>query len=105
MHTKTVFVAAVLSQALPAFGVVQEKLAALPAGWSEVAVPDDSTTMTLSIGLAQQNLDQLELKLQAISTPGNAAYGQHLTHDEVSNFLSWSLLLPGSSYKEISQGL
>jgi tripeptidyl-peptidase-1 len=84
MYSKTAFFAAVLSQALPAFGVVHEQLAAVPAGWTQVAAPDDSATMSLTIGLAQQNIDQLESQLMAVSTPGNAAYGQHLDVDEVN---------------------
>ena len=84
MFSKSAICAAVLSHALPALAVVHEQLAALPAGWTEVAAPDASTTVSFSIGLAQQNLDQLQPKLLAVSTPGNAEYGQHLDVDDVS---------------------
>jgi tripeptidyl-peptidase-1 len=84
MYSKTAFFVAVLSQALPAFGVVHEQLAAVPAGWTQAGAPDDSATMSLTIGLAQENIDQLESQLMAVSTPGNAAYGQHLDVDEVN---------------------
>lgn len=70
--------------ALPAFAAVHEQLAALPAGWTEVAAPDSNTIMSFSIGLQQQNIDQLESKLMAVSTPGSPQYGQHLDMDDVS---------------------
>lgn len=82
MFTKTALLAAALLS--PALGKVHEKLAALPSGWSEVAAPAESDTMVLSIGLAQQNIDQLQAKLLAVSTPGNAGYGQHLDADDVN---------------------
>jgi tripeptidyl-peptidase-1 len=88
MYSKPALLAAFLSQALPAFGVVQEQLTALPSGWTEAAVADESSTISLSIGLAQQNLDQLEPKLLAVSTPGNAEYGQHLDYDDVLNLFA-----------------
>jgi tripeptidyl-peptidase-1 len=84
MYSKAALVIAVLSQALPAFSVVHEKLAALPAGWSAAAAPDANTAVSFTIGLAQQNLDQLQPKLLAVSTPGNAQYGQHLDVDDVN---------------------
>lgn len=77
------FLAAILaSPALSA--VLHEQLASVPAGWSVAAVPDENETISLTIGLAQQNIEQLESKLMAVSTPGNAAYGQHLDYDEVN---------------------
>ncbi|PQE10437.1 tripeptidyl peptidase A protein [Rutstroemia sp. NJR-2017a BBW] len=83
MISKAVVCAGLLSQALPAYGAVLEKLAAVPSGWT-AAAPDSSAVLTLTVGLAQQNLDQLESKLLAVSTPGNAEYGQHLDADEVN---------------------
>ena len=84
MVSKTAICAAVLSHALPALAAVHEQLAALPAGWTEIGAPDASSAISFSIGLAQQNLDQLESKLMAVSTPGNAEYGQHLDMDDVN---------------------
>jgi tripeptidyl-peptidase I len=84
MYSKAALVLAALSQALPVFGVVHEKLAALPAGWTVAAAPDASTAISFTIGLAQQNIDQLQSKLLAVSTPGNAQYGQHLDVDDVN---------------------
>ncbi|KAM3084009.1 vesicle formation at the endoplasmic reticulum [Clarireedia jacksonii] len=83
MISKAVVCAGLLSQALPVYGAVLEKLAAVPSGWT-AASPDSSAVLTLTVGLAQQNLDQLESKLLAVSTPGNAEYGQHLDADEVN---------------------
>jgi len=77
------YAAILLSQASLSFGAVLEKLAAVPSGWKASPI-DDSTTITLTIGLQQQNIDQLESKLLAVSTPGNAEYGNHLDVDEVN---------------------
>lgn len=89
MYSRAALVLAVLSQALPAFGAVHEKLAALPAGWTAAAAaPDASTAVSFTIGLAQQNIDQLQSKLLAVSTPGNAQYGQHLDVDEVNSMFA-----------------
>jgi tripeptidyl-peptidase-1 len=84
MFSKAIFLAAVLSQALPAFAAVHETLRALPTGWAEAAAPHPDTSLNLAIGLTQQNIDQLESKLLAVSTPGNAQYGQHLDADTVN---------------------
>lgn len=89
MVSKAILCACLVAQlGLPAFAAVLEQLTALPSGWTEVAAPDDSTTISLSIGLAQQNLDQLETKLLAVSTPGNAEYGQHLDIDDVDSLFA-----------------
>jgi tripeptidyl-peptidase I len=85
MFSKAALLAALLS---PTLAAVQESLAALPLGWSEVATPADSQTLTLTIGLAQQNIDQLQSKLLAVSTPGNAEYGQHLDVDDVNSLFA-----------------
>lgn len=52
--------------------------------------------MTLTIGLAQQNLHQLQSKLMAVSTPGNAAYGQHMEHDAVNALFAPSAIANAS---------
>jgi tripeptidyl-peptidase I len=85
MFSRTAFCAVFLSQlVIPSYGAVHEQLAAVPNGWTLVGTPAPSTAITLSISLAQQNLDQLESTLLAISTPGNAKYGQHLDVDDVN---------------------
>jgi tripeptidyl-peptidase-1 len=85
MYTKAAIYAALLSHlVLPAYGVVHEQLAAVPSGWSLNGTPDASTAITLSISLIHENLDQLESTLLAVSTPGNAKYGQHLDIDDIN---------------------
>ncbi|KAM0130324.1 hypothetical protein ACHAP3_007463 [Botrytis cinerea] len=84
VYPKTAICAGLLSQALPAYGAVMEKLAAAPSGWTAASETDSSAAITLTVGLAMQNLDQLEAKLLAVSTPGNAEYGNHLDIDEAN---------------------
>lgn len=62
---------------------VLDRLSAVPAGWSQSAVPDE-TPISLQIGLVQQNIEQLESMLMAVSMPGNAKYGQHLDVEELN---------------------
>jgi len=70
--------------ALQALAATQvEKLAGLPLGWSMASSAADSTALHLTVGLGLSNLDQLESKLMSQSTPGNAAYGQHMDRDAV----------------------
>lgn len=85
MLSRAALCAIFLSQlVIPAYGAVHEQLAAVPSGWTFVGTPDASTSITLSVALAHQNLDQLESTLLAVSTPGNAKYGQHLDVDDVN---------------------
>ncbi|KAF7877472.1 hypothetical protein EAF04_001149 [Stromatinia cepivora] len=83
MYPKTAICAGLLSQALPAYGAVMEKLAAVPSGWT-AAETDSNAAIILTVSLAMQNLDQLQAKLLAVSTPGNAEYGNHLDADEAN---------------------
>ena len=80
-----------LSLALPTFAVVHEKLDAVPTGWTQVGTPSGNGTIILQIALVQQNLEQLEARLLAISTPGNPSYGQHMDRDDV-----YALLAPSA---------
>lgn len=74
--------------ATPAFAAVHERLAVLPKGWTHVGTPAESQTVILQIGLAQQNLDQLESKIYAVSTPGSPSYGQFMDADAVADMLA-----------------
>ncbi|MCJ1309035.1 hypothetical protein MMC25_002690 [Agyrium rufum] len=75
--------------AAPTFAAVHEQLAADgPVGWSHVATPSDDEIMVLSVALKQQNLDQLESLIYAVSTPGSAKYGQHMEGDAVSALIA-----------------
>lgn len=76
-----------LSLALPTFAAVHEELTALPTGWTQVGVPADTDTMILQIALQEQNLDQLESMIYAVSTPGSASYGNYLDVDSVAAML------------------
>ncbi|PYH87644.1 subtilisin-like protein [Aspergillus ellipticus CBS 707.79] len=74
-----------LALAAPALGgVVLETIKNVPSDWSLVQQADANSTITLSIALARQNLDQLETKLLAVSTPGKATYGQFLDLDDIN---------------------
>ncbi|KAH8653369.1 tripeptidyl-peptidase [Xylariales sp. PMI_506] len=68
--------------ASPALSAVMSN-AKLSHGVKLLQPASSSQTITLSIGLALQNLDQLEAKLQAVSTPGSPDYGKYLDKDEV----------------------
>ena len=73
---------------LPALAtVLHEQLAAVPAGWQQTQTPADGTIIVLQIGLQQRNLDKLESLIYAVSTPGNAEYGNHMDRDEVAALL------------------
>ena len=88
MFSKTAFVAALLSQALPAIAVVHEQLAALPLGWAVSSAADTSAPVSFTIALTQQNIDQLESKLLSVSTPGSTSYGQHMDVDDLNAFFA-----------------
>lgn len=61
-----------------------EQLANVPAGWSVAHTPSDSAQILLQVALTQQNIDQLEAKLAAVSTPGAPTYGQYLDLDQIN---------------------
>ncbi|KAM0819204.1 putative Tripeptidyl-peptidase 0.0 [Seiridium cardinale] len=48
-----------------------------------LSAPPASQLMTLSIGLTLENIDQLEEKLKAVSTPGSPDYGKYLDRDQI----------------------
>ncbi|KAK3935476.1 subtilisin-like protein [Diplogelasinospora grovesii] len=60
------------------------KVTALPAGVRAVSIPSGDQIMTLQIGLKLQNIDQLEGRLRAVSTPGSPQYGKYLDAKEVN---------------------
>ena len=93
MFTKHILpaVSLCLSLALPTFAIVHEKLAVVPTGWTKVGTPPKNGIIILQIALKQQNLNLLDSQLQAISTPGNPSYGQHMDRDSV-----YALLAPSS---------
>lgn len=73
--------------ALPVFAVVHEQLTALPSGWMQASAPADESTIILSIGLQQQNLDKLESLIYSVSTPGSASYGKYVEGEHLTALL------------------
>ena len=63
---------------------LRESLPGVPAGWSVAGTPSDSESITLSIALKQQNIDQLEDLLRSVSDPSSSKYGQYYTADQVN---------------------
>ncbi|KAJ5678346.1 uncharacterized protein N7477_003979 [Penicillium maclennaniae] len=83
MHT-SVYTGLLCTLAAPALGVVLESLAGgAPSTWSLVDKPSADSTMSLSIALTRQNLDQLESKVTKLATPGQAEYGQWLDKTDI----------------------
>ncbi|KAI9927087.1 hypothetical protein ASPWEDRAFT_46570 [Aspergillus wentii DTO 134E9] len=68
---------------VPSLAVVHEHLASVPSGWKRISNAPKSDKIVLSIALARQNLDQLESKLAALSTPGEEQYGQWMDQKDV----------------------
>ena len=64
--------------------VILEQLAQVPNGWGVVDTPSPSSQMVLQVALAQQNIDQLESRLAAVSMPNSNTYGQYLDLDDVN---------------------
>jgi len=63
---------------------VHESLSVLPRGWTSYTAQSLSSTtpLKLYVALAYQNLDSLESRLAAVSTPGGADYGRYIDVDE-----------------------
>ncbi|MCJ1239867.1 hypothetical protein MMC14_007865 [Varicellaria rhodocarpa] len=70
-----------------AFAAVHDRLAIVPHSWTVVGSPESDQMMTLSIGLQQQNLHDIEPRLYAMSTPGHEDYGKHMSREEVTALL------------------
>ena len=74
--------------ASPTLAIVHEQLAAVPAGWTEIGAPAGDDTLVLQIALVQQNLEELDARIMAVSTPGNALYGKHMDGDAIAAMLA-----------------
>ncbi|KAL8821080.1 MAG: hypothetical protein Q9191_007386 [Dirinaria sp. TL-2023a] len=72
---------------VPSLAAVLEKLPALPHGWTRVGAPSSKSTITLQIGLQEQNLNKLESLIYAVSTPGHPSYGNHMEGEQVAALL------------------
>jgi tripeptidyl-peptidase-1 len=68
--------------------VVQDQRSSAPDGFVQQGAPSGDQTIKLRIALHQTNIAGLEDALMAVSTPGNALYGQHLTMEEVATFVA-----------------
>ncbi|KAK3070836.1 hypothetical protein LTR53_009758 [Teratosphaeriaceae sp. CCFEE 6253] len=80
-----------LAAVAPAYGAVHETLDALPHGWTAMSRGvAASTKMKMQVALQYQNIDQLESKLAAVSTPGSPEYGQYLDLAEQNSLFSAS---------------
>jgi tripeptidyl-peptidase-1 len=90
--TNTIRLAGLLSlfsvQALGA--VTLEQLAGVPTGWTVSGSPDNAAQIVLQVALSHQNLEQLESKLVAASTPGSSSYGQYLDIAQVQSLFGAS---------------
>lgn len=76
------------STSAAANAALHEQLAAVPTGWTQVGAPAENETLVLQVALVQQNLEELEARILAVSTPGNALYGQHMDSDAVAALLA-----------------
>ena len=76
--------------AIPTFAAIHERSTA--TNWKRVATPADDTPITLKIGLREQNLDQLEALIYAVSTPGSSEYGKYMEGNQIEDLLHPSQL-------------
>ncbi|KAJ6513955.1 subtilisin-like protein [Mycena vulgaris] len=67
--------------------IVHESVAAIPAGFAHVGTVSPDEKLTIRIALAHSDIVGLQEKTYAVSDPANALYGQHLTTEEVEEFV------------------
>ncbi|KAJ6620708.1 family S53 protease [Mycena sp. CBHHK59/15] len=67
--------------------LVHDKRESVPSSFTKVGPAPGSATINLRIGLFSNNFPGLEETLYAVSTPGSALYGQHLTLEEAKAFM------------------
>ena len=82
MISFTVLYTIILSVAI-SLAAVHEK--SFTNGWTLVKAASDNTTLTLSVALVRENLDQLESKLASLATPGHSLYGQWMGIDDIES--------------------
>ncbi|KAJ7029718.1 family S53 protease-like protein [Mycena alexandri] len=66
---------------------VHESRHVVPAGFAHAGSPPLSKEITLRIALTNTDIKGLEANTYAVSDPANALYGQHLTPDEVVDYV------------------
>ena len=72
------------AMAAPSLGAVHEHVK-VPPGWSKVKDAAGDKEINLSVALSRQNMDQLESKLMALSTPGHDQYSQWMDVGDVES--------------------
>ncbi|KAF1808285.1 subtilisin-like protein [Eremomyces bilateralis CBS 781.70] len=63
--------------------ILHERITQVPRGWARSSLPQDGETITLQIGLALNNLDQMRANLMAVSSPSDRCYGHHMDREAV----------------------
>ncbi|KAJ7070060.1 family S53 protease [Mycena amicta] len=66
---------------------VHDRRDAIPASFAKVGPASAETTIKLRLGLFSNDFPGLEDTLFAVSTPGSARYGQHLTLEQAKAFM------------------
>ncbi|KAI0628873.1 family S53 protease [Trametes polyzona] len=67
---------------------LHEAREAIPAGFSLRGAASPDTTLKLRIALVQNNFAELEQRLYDVSTPSSANYGNHLSKEEVEQYIA-----------------
>ncbi|KAF7365470.1 Tripeptidyl-peptidase sed3 [Mycena venus] len=83
----SLFSLAVASPATRSNFVLHERRDAVPSSFVKVGPAPTTATIPLRIGLFSNDFPGLEETLYAVSTPGSARYGQHLTLEEAKAFM------------------
>ncbi|KAH9023489.1 subtilisin-like protein [Lactarius pseudohatsudake] len=68
--------------------VIHERRSVEPIGWVKSHRADADDTITLRIGMKQQNLHMIENLLMDVAHPDSSAYGQHWTPKKVVDFFA-----------------
>ncbi|KAJ7268625.1 family S53 protease [Mycena rebaudengoi] len=66
---------------------IHESCSAVPPGFVPVGAVSPTTRLTLRIALTNSNIDDLEKIVYQISDPASEQYGQHLTKDQVTEYV------------------
>ncbi|KAJ7493844.1 family S53 protease [Mycena latifolia] len=66
---------------------VHESVAAVPSGFAHAGAVAPTQEITLRIALVQSDIEGLQAKTYAVSDPANALYGQHLTPEQVAEYV------------------
>lgn len=90
-----------LAAAQASAAVLVESIKQAPHGWKATSTPDSSSSIVLQIALAQQNIDELEWRLAAVSTPNSPDYGRYLDIGEINEIFAPS----NASYKAVESWL